>query len=174
MVLKFGEIYVHHNLNVELFINPIKRFLGWETWVDKSSKIIVVVEESSDVFDINEYLTTNKSSIIIGTIGSVVQVPETVTNTRGKIAKHSLPRLDDGVFKQNFREIFANCKKYKTGKPVASVFNCIYIEKDNQVYALLRISSSENTPIFIFAYDSDFFSLPDVIYLSNVILRNDY
>ncbi len=174
MVLKYGEIYVHHNQNEEFFTNHVKRFFGWETFVDESSKIIIKHDSSDTIFDVNEYLssTSNKSSILVGNQGIIVNVPETITLANGKIAKYCIPTLDaSGVYKQNFKEIFANCPKYKTGKPIASGFNCIYREGIKQVFSLVRISSSEDNPIFIFAYESDFMNEANTVYFINWILR---
>ena len=43
MVLKFGEIYIYHDQKEEYFSNSIFRFFGYETYVDKPSKILMII-----------------------------------------------------------------------------------------------------------------------------------
>lgn len=175
MVLKYGEIYVHHNQNEELFTNGFWRFFGWETYVDKSSKILIMFTDKNELFDANEYLLANdRESILIKIIESTLPVPDSFTNTLGEVALYKQPININGIKKLCFENIFVNYEKFKTIKRISSIFNCIYIKSIEfplEVFGIVRVLSAENTPRFIFAFESDFMSETNAIYFANWVLR---
>jgi len=62
--------------------------------------------------------------------------------------------------------------KYKT---VSSQFNCIYyINKNQQVFSILKIFSNKNNPRFLLAYDLDEFKQEEIIYLVYCIFKNKF
>ena len=72
--------------------------------------------------------------------------------------------------KLNFKNIFNNNNnKFLTLQ--SSIYNSIYysLVYNNDVFAIVRIKSSEEKPRFLLAYDNKYFEKNDVIYLVNYI-----
>ncbi len=173
MVLKYGEIYVYHNQSEESIGNTLWRFFGWETPVDKTSQILMIFDETNELFDVNEYLSRpNTASKIIVSFSHkpLCELPKSFTNSAGKIANYKEPIKSNGVKKQCFNNIFKNYK-LKTLEKVASVYNLIYMFNSKEVFVTLRIKSTEEKPRFIFAFDPDFLSNTDVVHLVNLLFR---
>ncbi len=173
MVLKYGEIYVYHNKNEESIGNTFWRFFGYETPVDKSSQILMIFNETNELFDISEYLSRPNTECKIKLNFSDVTLPDYFKNSVGKTATYKEPIVTNGVKKESFTKIFTNYDKYKNFKPIASIYNRIYTFNSDNVFGTLRISSAEETPRFIFAFESDFLSNTDVVYLINLFFRGN-
>ncbi len=171
MVLKYGEIYVYHNKNEESFSNTLWRFFGRETYVDNTSQILMIFDETNELFDINEYLSRPNTECKIKLNFSDVTLPDFFTNSDGKTATYKEPIVTNGIKKESFTKIFTNYNKYKNFKPIASIYNRIYTFNSDNVFVTLRISSAEETPRFIFAFDSNFLSNTDVVNLINLFFR---
>lgn len=171
MVLKYGEIYVYHNQNEESISNTLWRFFGRETYVDKTSQILMIFDETNELFDVNEYLSRPNTTSKIKVNFSDVSLLDFFTNSAGKIATYKEPIESNGVKKQSFSKIFTNYDKYKNFKPIASIYNHIYIFNSKEVFVTLRIKSTEEKPRFIFAFDPDFLSNTDVVHLVNLLFR---
>ncbi len=173
MVLKYGEIYVYHNQSEESIGNAFWRFFGYETPVDKSSQILMIFDETNELFDVNEYLSRpNTVSKIIVSFNHkpIHELPKSFTNSAGKIANYKEPIESNGVKKLCFNNIFRN-NKLKTLEKVASLYNLIYIFNSKEVFVTVRIKSTEEKPRFIFAFDPDFLSNTDVVHLVNLLFR---
>jgi hypothetical protein len=72
----------------------------------------------------------------------------------------------NGIQKLNFNTIFANNNRYLTSKKEPSVYNSIYyrLKNHDDMFAIVRIKSSEENPRFLLTYDESF-EKNDIIYL---------
>ncbi len=173
MVLKFGEIYIYHDQKEEYFSNSIFRFFGYETYVDKPSKILMIFDDNNELFDVNEYLNNiNNSNALLNELTITNEtLPESFVLTNGKKATHKKNIIVGAITKQCFKQIFTNYKKYKTVKGIPSIYNCIYKYDLEEIFGILRISSAEETPRFIFAFDDKLIDNQQAVYLINYIFR---
>lgn len=171
MVLKFGEIYIYHDLNEEYFSNSIFRFFGYETYVDKPSKILMIFDDNNELFDVNEYLNSINKTLFNKVNWDGLTLPESFVPTNGKKATHKKNIIVEGITKQCFKKIFADYKKYKTVKGIPSVYNCIYLNDLEEIFGILRIQSADETPRFIFAFDDKLMDNQQAVYLINDIFR---
>lgn len=106
MVLKFGEIYIYHDQKEEYFSNSIFRFFGYETYVDKPSKILMILmifDDNNKLFDANEYLANiNNSNPLLNELTITNEtLPESFVLTNGKKATHK-KNIIVGITKQCF------------------------------------------------------------------------
>ena len=84
----------------------------------------------------------------------------------------------DGKLILYLEPVFIEYKKYSRNNVVPSVFNFSYYvqESSNKKTALscVRVKSTEEKPRFLIAYDSDYLSESEVIYIINCMFRYKY
>lgn len=172
MVYKFGEIYIYHDQNEEYFINSLYRFFDYETFVDNKSRILMIFNDNNELFDVKEYLDNINKTLFNEIARSRQKLPILFILNNDKKATRKKNIISDGIIKQNFKKIFIDYKKYNTFKPIPSIFNCIYEHNLEEIFGILRVSSADDTPKFIFAFDDKFMDNQQVVCLINDILRD--
>jgi len=182
MSIKYCEITIVINTeNEDIFTNISRNWFGSETFYPESD--IILTFEDNTICNINDEIQDLKftfcqsSSYVLPLFFQVIEKIEKIKKFSHVYFYKEPIQIEEGEnkdkFALNFSSIFSSklCK-YKT---VSSQFNCIYyINKNQQVFSILKIFSNKNNPRFLLAYDLDEFKQEEIIYLVYCIFKNKF
>lgn len=176
-MLKYGEINIFHNTELESYTNLIWRYLNIETCVHQSSQIIMSFDDDDKLFDINDKIVKRDIEFAFIEPTSFPYVIN-IRQPRSTILYDEPIIKPDGTRSLNYKSIFAKCSKYLLIGHMASFFNFSYYifvgSKKKSVFSCIRVKSTSVKPRFLLAYETDYLTESDVIYLVNCIFRNQY
>ncbi len=180
MVLKYGEINVFHNTETESYKNLILRLYGTETWVEPSSKIIIIWADNNIPFDIEEKLAKRDMEFKLENTESLLPSLIYVKSSDNKIINLNYTKpftTSAGTYALALKPIFAPSKNYLNNS-VTSYFNFSYhlnLDKIKRpLISCVRVKSTEEKPRFLIAYETDYLTESDAIYIINCLFRNQY
>ena len=181
MVLKYGEINVFHNTETESYKNLILRYIGKETWVEPSSMIIITWDEDKIPIDISNKIVKKYMEFKFGLDLELTSFPSSICiNSSKKISIiYEKPLLNlKGNLVLDLKTLFTKNNNFVNKNFVPSYYNFNYLvqESSNKKTALscVRVKSSEENPIFLLAYETDYLTDSDVYYIINCLFRNQY
>jgi hypothetical protein len=181
MTIKYAEItIIFDTVNEGIFTNLSRNWLGYETFCDEDSNIIISFDDGTlscvkDEFkDCNFEFFVGISTLLPMHFGRGKRENE---KYRSIYFARNPEKRADGNLHLDFTKIFPSemTKKYKMNP---SCFNCVYHchngSETKNVFSILKIYSNEDKPRFLMAYDSDEFNRDELIYLVNCIFKNKY
>lgn len=191
MPIKYGEITCIINEN---FLNKII-FRSWFNFelIDHTNSKIVILFEDGEICEINDKLIDCEYTFLDDYLSETpIHFSKKITaeNVYKKIYFKQDLAMVNGEKKLRTHNLFKFHPQYLSQSRTQShpsVFNSIYychtinknIETNNletnrlEVFGLLHLKSSEHSPRFIFAYDSDEFSKEEVVYILNSIFKKN-
>ena len=174
MSIKYAEITIIRNLEEESIFRGLFRVLGYEnTTIDKDT--IIINFDDGTICDIkDEYIDKKYDFSLLGEDHWFPILFKKVKDTL-PIIFFKRPKVENGVRKLNFQNIFKDCKNYNQKQIQSSKYNIIYqTYNDIEIFAICRIKSNEEKPRFLLAYDGNWFDRSDIIYLIDCILKHNF
>ena len=169
--MKYAEITIIINTEKETMINYFNRlFLGNENKTNDNDTIIILFDNGT-ISDVKKEFENTNTNIIMGPRSFKTNVPLyfEITNTNETFFS-KIPTVDcNGELRLNSKPIFANSQKFLTTKRESSAYNCIFKRGDNEVFSIVKIKSSKGKPMFLLAYDDEYFKKEHIIYFINCI-----
>jgi len=166
--MKYAEITVILNLNEESIFYRITRFLGHENQTNETDTLILLFGDGT-ICDVKKEYIDKKFTL--GPLGFQGTGPLHFTPP-GKATFFSKTYTNaNGVKKMNFNHIFSCNPTYFAYEKDSSIFNMIY-QTGVEVFAIVKIVSSETSPRYLLAYEEEFFNKDDIIYLVNQVFSS--
>lgn len=176
MPIKYGEIYIKHNTE-NLWTNAVF-WIGYDEQTVSDDSTIIVKFEDGDVQEVSNELFGTNDNIEIGKNCIIKH-----DNAEHTYFKQNPLKNSDGTISLYFGGIFKKYKNYDTINNIASYSNCIYYkhkfvdDKDDGVkkmfvFAILRVKSCLTSPRYQIAYNSEYLSKEEILYIINCIFRD--
>lgn len=186
MTIKYAEVTIVIDLEKRSIFNYFGRLIGNETIPNENDNIIILFDDDDIVLSLDDnpiYNVTNK--FIMGPKFYNTTLPIYFELKFEPIKTHifynKLPVEKQGMLKLDVKSIFENNIKYLTSKVMASIYTMCYTIKiigskivDKDVFAIVKIKSSEEKPRFLLAYDDEYFEKEDITYLANYMFKHRY
>jgi hypothetical protein len=171
MPIRYAEITIIINTEKETIINYFNRlFLGNENKTTDNDTIIILFDDGT-ISDVKKDCKNTNINIIMGPRMLKTNLPLyfEIEDTKETFFSKT-PTIDcDGNLRLNSKPIFANNTKHIATKKESSGYNCIFKRSNNEVLSIVKIKSSENKPMFLIAYDDEYFEKEHIIYFVNYI-----
>lgn len=178
MPVQYGEITIIHNEKEEGLVKSIFRTLfDYEFKPQKNSQIIVLFE-NGEICEIKDKLKDFHYEIFDDSLSMTPRYfDKNINNTHYRFIYF---RQESKIFENkeylDFNNLFKYYSKYSKDNTCDSTYNCVYYKnkcpEKVEVFGIIRLKSTETKPRFQFAYDTDEFSIDEVIYLINYIFKN--
>jgi hypothetical protein len=186
MTIKYGELTIIKDIEQSTLSNLLYWITNEEYKVIKSKYIFLF--DDGEICEAEDKLLGN-FSFLNGI--NLDQISFSFTNS----FRYKLPRLFEIKSKESeklcvyfhkgmdtkslgslldFNQIFISYSNYKCDMNILSEYNCIYYcyksslnstTNESEIFALIRIKSTEQMPRFQFAYDSEEFTKEEIVYL---------
>jgi len=168
--MKYAEITVIFNLNAETIYNRISRVLGNENETTETDTIIILFEDGT-ISDVKKEYRDKK--FLIGPRCPPLTCPLFFTPAGKSTLFAKRPAEINGRKILKFNDIFFFNPTFIAHKKVSSVYNMIYETCCIEVFAIMKIASSDTSPRYLLAYHEDYFHEEDVIYLVNHVFSSE-
>lgn len=178
--MKYAEVTIIKNVETRTLYNSIQWFFGveeGERMVDEKDRILMEFE-GEPPFDIKEKYVDLKYKISIGISQS--RILFIITDKEEPAITHyfSLNSTTDATGTQtlNLGEICKENPKYTRNKISPSYYNyvfyCYFCGVHHNVLYIARLTSAEKMPRFVIAYDDQYISKTQVIYIvRNIFMK---
>ena len=174
MPIKYAEITIARNLEEENWLNYFKRMAGNENIVNDNDTIIILFEDGS-ISDVKSEYVDKQFEMGPKIFQSVY--PLYFNKKEGNTLYYKRPTVNpDGNLMLDFKPIFKDNPKYLTLTKVPSVYNAIYesmisVDKNGDIFAVVKNGSNERSPRYWLAYDDSYFERSDLIYFVSCIFK---
>jgi len=170
MSIKYAEITIIRNFDEESIFQSVTRYFGYLPLINDNDDIILTFDDGVNCDVKKEYIDKKyKFSISSWVNGFPIYFD---FNKKYKLAFYKNPNiLESGQLKLDFRNIFKNYPKYNQLKHEPCNYNMIYKDNNNEIFAILRIRSSNEKPRYLLAFDESNFDRSDVIYLTEIMFK---
>ena len=173
MPIKHAEITISRNLEKETWICYYKRLLGEENIVNDNDTLIILFDDGTIIDIKSEYIDKQFET---GPKSFQQNIYPIYFNKKGGntiFLKH--PIKENRINKLDFSSIFKDNKKYVGLTKVASAYNVIYnTYNDEDIFAIVKVSSNEIAPRYLLAYDDTYFERSDLIYFVSCIFKDTF
>ena len=167
MTLKYGELTIIYNNNVQTVVNTFFSWLNNEELKKELPKYIFLFDDG-EICDAEDKLLDFHFNFLKGFMSVLpVYFEKTI-----KKEKYLQIYFENKIKCSN--QLFTNYPKYKSDMTIISKYNCIYDccrSLNPEIFGLIRIKSTEQMPRYQFAYDSDEFTKEEIIYLIHYIFN---
>lgn len=176
MTIKYGELTIikeKEQSNLEMFVN----WLTNEEDQIRKTKYIFLFDDG-EICDFEDKLLVDfnfsfRVSSYISRLPMYFRKNEDYSHPI-YFNKYIDPKMLDSLL--CFNQIFIAYSKYRYDMNISSKYNCIYFCHKSllspEIFGLIRIKSSEQSPRFQFAYDSEEFTREEIIYFIHRILNS--
>ena len=171
MPIKYAEITIIINTEKESILNYFNRLLLSDENTTTDNDTIIILFDDGIICDVKKECKNKNTNIIMGPRSFKTNVPlyfEIEDTNETFFSK--IPTIDcNGELRLNSKPIFANSQKFLITKRESSAYNCIFKRGDNEVFSIVKIKSSKGKPMFLLAYDDEYFKKEYIIYFINCI-----
>jgi hypothetical protein len=171
MPIKYAEITIIINTEKESIINYFNRIVLNDENKTTDNDTIIILFDDGIIYDIKKECENKNTNIIMGprmlktNLPLYFEIKDTKETFFSKI-----PTVDcNGDLRLNSKPIFANNKKHIATKKESSAYNCIFKRGNNEVLSIVKIKSSKGKPMFLLAYDDEYFEKEHIICFVNCI-----
>ena len=170
MTLKYGELTIIYNNNVETVVNTFFSWLNNEELKKEPTKYIFLFDDGI-IYD-----ETNIKDFNFEFLNSCLNLMPAYFH-REKFVRIYFRKSHKEIKteKIDFDNLFMSYPKYDSSVHIKSVYNEIYYCHKKlepiDVFGIIRIPSTDNMPRFQFAYDSNEFTKEEVSYLIHHIFN---
>lgn len=169
--MKYANIFIIMNLDECIIPQGLLNFLGFESPYKKDT--IIIEFEDNTVCDINEIQKQHTFTFGKYNFNSIYPIFIGLSDSK-KTLFYKEPFDLNGLKKLKF-DIFDSYKNFINYKKVSSIYNAIYYEEEtkDEVFAIVRVKSSEEKPRFVIAYDENIFNKTNISTLVHYIFKDN-
>jgi hypothetical protein len=171
MPIKYAEITIIINTEKESIINYFNRIVLNDENKTTDNDTIIILFDDETICDVKKECKNKNINIIMGPRSFKTNVPRyfEIEDTNKTFFSKS-PTLDYNCqLRLNSKPIFTNSQKFLTTKRESSAYNCIFERGNSEVLSIVKIKSSKGKPMFLLAYDDEYFKKEHIIYFVNCI-----
>jgi hypothetical protein len=177
MPIKYGDLTIIYNKEQITVFSSLLTWLQYEYSPPTDSKYVFLFDDG-EICEANDKTTDYKFKFVTGVSSAMPIYFEKTLNVKDHRTFFYKRPTENANNKRslNFTNLFGSYSKYRIKDVIASIYNSIYYCRKDlsipEIFGIIRTQSNDYMPRFQFAYDDDYFSKDEIVYLIHCIFSN--